>query len=285
MCACHVAMRRELDDEGRGRDQLEDQHGRLDPDSELPFHKMYIFGVSTSNQRIERFWDLMLRGQTRQWVEFFGALKYEGLFEWANEPLGETPYDKIAARFLYMTTIRSHLKTFVEMHNKHYIRHQKSREYLAHGSPHEIYHHGGRYYGLDPPNDLFQVLKDEVELLDIEQYQHPETADLCQAILDDAGYGDVFEDDFDLSIILEARHVQAFMALRQGLRDFEADGYRIKQLLSPQGGQRWIAMMEEIEEHRQEALAGTGFMGGAQLKNQILVVTTVLSCSGDQSVP
>jgi hypothetical protein len=47
---------------------------------DLPFYKIFNFGTSTKNQRIERWWDLLTTGQTEQWKKLFENLRSKGFF-------------------------------------------------------------------------------------------------------------------------------------------------------------------------------------------------------------
>ena len=95
---------------------------------DLPFHKAYIYGTSTANQRIEAWWNLLATGQTEQWRKLFEQFEQEGYFD------SSTDYDKIAIRFLYMPLIWEHVYTFVQVHNTHRIWRQRNREeYLPTG--------------------------------------------------------------------------------------------------------------------------------------------------------
>ena len=101
---------------------------RRDEKPDLPIHKIYAFGTSTKNQRIEAWWNLLTTGQTEQWKKLFETLKHEGFFDGSD-------YDIIALRYIYMPVIRQQVHTFVEMHNTHRIRRQRNRaEYLPTGT-------------------------------------------------------------------------------------------------------------------------------------------------------
>jgi hypothetical protein len=94
---------------------------------------MYIFGTSTRNQRIESWWNLLTTAQIEPWRILFETLEAEGFFDGSI-------YDIIALRFIYMPFLRQHIKTFVEVHNTHWIRRQKNREdYLPTGKPFMMY--------------------------------------------------------------------------------------------------------------------------------------------------
>jgi hypothetical protein len=94
---------------------------------DLPFYKMYSFGTSMKNQRIESWWNLLTTGQTEQWKKLFENLKHTGFFDGLD-------YDVIALWYIYMPIIQDYVYTFVEVHNTHRIRRQKARaEYLPTG--------------------------------------------------------------------------------------------------------------------------------------------------------
>jgi len=81
---------------------------------ELPFQKIYSFGTSTRNQRIEAWWNQLAGSQTETWREFFEGLEKDGFFD-----RGEI--DKACLQFLYVNMIREHIHGCVEEHNRHRI--------------------------------------------------------------------------------------------------------------------------------------------------------------------
>jgi hypothetical protein len=87
---------------------------RQDEKPDLLIQKIYRFGRSTKNQRIESWWNLFTTGQTEQWKKHFEDLKQKGFFD-------SSDYDIIAFRFIYMPIIRQHVYAFVEVHNTHWI--------------------------------------------------------------------------------------------------------------------------------------------------------------------
>jgi hypothetical protein len=93
-----------------------------------------VYGPSTKNQRIEAWWNTLADGQTETWKAFFESLFHANLFD------PDSDVDIIALRHVYMPTLRAHIQTFVEMHNTHRIRAQKSRAgYHRTGVPEELY--------------------------------------------------------------------------------------------------------------------------------------------------
>jgi hypothetical protein len=82
---------------------------------DLPFSKMYMYGTSTKNQRIESWWNLLTTAQTEPWRILFKTLEAEGFFD-------RSIYDIVALRFIYMSFLQEHIQTFVEVHNTHRIR-------------------------------------------------------------------------------------------------------------------------------------------------------------------
>ena len=64
--------------------------------------KVYSYGKSTKNQRIEAWWNILTEGQTQEWKVYFGKLQAEGYFD-----RGET--DKSCLQYLYINMIRSHI--------------------------------------------------------------------------------------------------------------------------------------------------------------------------------
>jgi hypothetical protein len=88
---------------------------------DLPFSKIYMFGTSTRNQRIESWWNLLTTAQTEPWKILFETLEAEGFFDGSI-------YDIVALRFIYMPFLQEHIQTFVEVHNTHRICRQKNRE-------------------------------------------------------------------------------------------------------------------------------------------------------------
>jgi hypothetical protein len=80
-----------------------------------------MFGLSTKNQQIEAWWNILTTAQTEPWRHLFEALDSEGFFD-------KGVLDKVALCFIYMPYLREHIHTFVQVHNTHRICWQRTRE-------------------------------------------------------------------------------------------------------------------------------------------------------------
>jgi hypothetical protein len=214
---------------------------------DLPFEAMYRFGTSTRNQRIESWWNLLTTGQTEQWKKHFEALKAKGFFD-------SSDYDIIALWFIYMPIIRQHVYTFVEVHNTHRIHFQRNQaEYLPTGKPYIM-------YAYPPPNVqdyatpvdpiLLSELEAQVENYSTDVYQTPQVEAFCTDFLIQHGFSLEFLFDPNESIG-EAKHIQAYKLLRQGLFQFEKNGGHLERLETPIGAHKWIQIQQEIKEQQE----------------------------------
>ncbi|KAI9748017.1 MAG: hypothetical protein M4579_007333, partial [Chaenotheca gracillima] len=204
---------------------------------EVPWERIYGFGTSTKNQRIEAWWNTMASGQTESWKRHFEQLKGDGFFDGSD-------YDIIALRYVYMPVIRQHIHRFVELHNNHRIRRQRARDtYLPTGKPFAIYHYppqGVRNYATPANPQLLEKLEREVENYDPDRYQSNETAQFCADQLMRAGFPPEFDYDYNNSI-----HTDAYKYLRRILWEYERDGNFLIRLQKPLGGSSWIEQQEE----------------------------------------
>ncbi|KAH6874557.1 hypothetical protein B0T10DRAFT_586127 [Thelonectria olida] len=88
---------------------------------------------STSNQRIESWWEKLLKGVSQRWVAFSHELIDSGLFQ------PNRLAHQITVYALYGPMIRQEVADFTEMWNGHRIRPQKNREHLVAGIPMDLY--------------------------------------------------------------------------------------------------------------------------------------------------
>jgi transposase InsO family protein len=227
MATAHVALRRA-------------QSG-----DELPFREAFIYGPSTSNIRIESWWNLLIDAQTESWKTLFEQLSNAGMWS-------KSKYDRIALRHLFMTPLREHIKTFVTVHNTHSIRRQSNRaHYLRYGKPDELYNYSDcPNFATAPVEPLFTDLKDQVEPFSIDAFETPQVAALCQSILLASGI------EYDLTHLppgLDQPHILAYDYLRQALAKHELDGNVIEELLPPKKGRTWMLLQKEKQETEFEA--------------------------------
>ncbi|PNH38462.1 hypothetical protein VD0002_g10272, partial [Verticillium dahliae] len=93
----------------------------------------HIWGPSTSNQRIESWWEKLLKGVSQRWIAFSHELIDSGLFQ--TNRLAH----QIAVYALYGPMIHQEVADFTEMWNGLRIRPQRNREHLVAGIPMDLY--------------------------------------------------------------------------------------------------------------------------------------------------
>ena len=209
---------------------------------ELPFQKIYSFGTSTRNQRIEAWWNQLAGSQTETWREFFEGLEKDGFFDGGG-------IDKACLQFLYMNMIREHIHGFVEEHNRHRIRKQRNREYyLPTGRPNKLYHYppeGTRDYGSKPWQPLMEKLKNDVAAYDLNDYLPVETVTTFCNILENGG--------FQTSFKFNENHYDAYLYLRREVWKLVKTDGQFLIIPKPTGVRSWIAdNREENERHIEE---------------------------------
>jgi hypothetical protein len=218
---------------------------------EVPFRKAFAYGPSTKNQRIEAWWNLLIQGCTKGWMGFFSRLTEEGYFTGSK-------FDRIAIRHIYMEALRLRISRFVQAHNMHKIRSANTKTgYYPGGRPNMLYHYpplGIRNYSSTPNEDILQAFEDEVKAFEPKRFETPETALLCTEILLQGGFSDI-NPGIEFLPGLHQRHVQAYIFLRDTLKDIELNqGTEVTELLAPRGGQDWVDRVREAEEERLAAL-------------------------------
>ena len=209
---------------------------------ELPFQKIYSFGTSTRNQRIEAWWNQLAGSQTETWREFFEGLEKDGFFDGGE-------IDKACLQFLYMNMIREHIHGCVEEHNRPSIRKQQNREhYLPTGRPNKLNHYppkGRGDYGSKPWQPLMEKLENDVAAYDLNDYLPVETVITFCNILENGG--------FQTSFKFNENHYDAYLYLRREvLKLVKTDGQFLI-IPKPTGVCSCIAdIREEIKRHIEE---------------------------------
>ena len=212
--------------------------------SNLLFEKIYSFGTSTSNIRIESWWSILAKAQVNEWRQYFKQLAYDDLFDGGS-------IDIIALRYIYMPMLRKHLHEFVEVHNNHRIRYQRNRaHYLPTGRPYEMYHYpiNTHHYAEKPNETVLQELENQVKNCDIDRYLTESTFDLCTTILKENRYPTTFEfEQHDL-------HRSAYLYLRTELWKSIERGIEIEILQSLTESMNWIEAQEKEELKHEQLL-------------------------------
>jgi hypothetical protein len=154
-----------------------------------------------------------------------------------------------------MEKLRSDISNFVEVHNIHQIRRQKSRvEYHQCGVPKELYffpENARNYATLARDSEVFKELENDVKGFDIELYQTGQIEELCTRILQQSG---IIYDIDDIGVGLDQPHVRAYDFLRKALRIWEEiPGNKLDVLEPPRGATKWVEKMTEAEQQLREA--------------------------------
>ena len=131
---------------------------RMDHHDELSGFRSFMYGRSTSNQRIECFWSQFRRMVAQFWINFFKDVRDRGLFDNSNGIHVE------CVRFCFKSLLQAEFDRAVRMWNNHSIRHQLHRECPS-GKPNMLYHTPELYGSTDR---LKPLLVSDDELYEVE---------------------------------------------------------------------------------------------------------------------
>jgi hypothetical protein len=166
-----------------------------------------------------------------------------------------------------MPIIQQHVYTFVQVHNTHRIRQQKTREeYLPTGKPYVMHAYpplGVRDYATPASEALLDAFDSQVENYHAEDYQTPQVEEFCARFLKEKGFPPKFSFDPHDDNGDESLHIKVYKCLRQGLRAFEYNGGRLDRIKKPLGAQKWILAQQVRKEQEIMEQEGRG--------NEILV--------------
>lgn len=95
---------------------------REDDNDSFAGEKSFMFGKSTSNQRIEAWWSKLRSYTSKFWMDFFKDMIDEGILDTSN------PIAQECLRFCFNRMIQHELNTVKEIHNNHRIRRYRSQE-------------------------------------------------------------------------------------------------------------------------------------------------------------
>jgi hypothetical protein len=116
-----------------------------DVDHQLAFKKCYIFGPSTANVRIERFWLQGLQECLGSWRDLFTLMEKTGVY------VKDWDADRLVILFVFMPIIRLELGDLLADKNSYRIRPQ-DRPYHVHGVPNDLYEEAVNQHAF-PVND------------------------------------------------------------------------------------------------------------------------------------
>ena len=104
----------------------------------------FMYGKSSSNQRIEMWWSILRKSVTNWWINFFKDLRDKGMFDASDYLQSE------CLKFCFTELIRDDLNSFVSEWNLHSIYTQKNSE-CEKGKPDVMFYmpqmHGSGNYG------------------------------------------------------------------------------------------------------------------------------------------
>jgi hypothetical protein len=210
-------------------------HKKSDPSTSFP--KVYRYGTSKKNQRVESWWQQMSKSTLRRWREYFEELEADGL--WDEDLLS----CKIALLAVYMPILRRLLHRFVDQWNHHRIRRQKNRPHVVPGQPYVLF-----YYPETPQNfqqfispDLLADFKADIGGYDIDEYLPRDTLAWCSAQLQSWGYSNLSGEEV-LPQTGQRVHRDAYLHLRNAIDRHMQDGNRegLDLCRPPTGGRDYI---------------------------------------------
>ncbi|KAJ5791301.1 uncharacterized protein N7518_008312 [Penicillium psychrosexuale] len=142
-------------------------------------------GRATDTHRIESWWAQLAKSVVTLYHNYFRELHNEGLFSSTLIP------EQVALFAIYMPTLRSHIKSYVQTWNIHNIRKQADHPERAPGKPYMNYHHppkGVENFGLAADVATLQAMQQNYTDYDIEQYLPADTLHWCEAQLQQLGF-------------------------------------------------------------------------------------------------
>ena len=181
--------------------------------------KAHIFGPSTGNQRIERYWESLQKFGVKFWINFFKDMESRGHYDY------EDPYDSSCACFVFGPGLVADLKNIKFEWNNHRVR--KSKQYHG-GIPDHVYHNPGEFQkescGSKPAEDFIEVFAMENDVFD---KTDPFFLNNYKATLQDALFSGGFTEEITKLNMLEAFNTlkssisgrTEFMLLLQSVED------------------------------------------------------------------
>ncbi|KAL4766702.1 hypothetical protein BDW60DRAFT_221101 [Aspergillus nidulans var. acristatus] len=152
---------------------------------ELDIRDCYLYGTSTSNQRIEALWHRITCGMVSRYREYFRDLQEEDKFYM------DQLSDRIALYAIYIPLLRVQIPSFVRTWNHNSIQNPANRPHLVPGKPYMNYNFpatGVENQGVKFDMELFKRLQEDVQDWDIDEYLPPETYRWTRNQLLELGY-------------------------------------------------------------------------------------------------
>ena len=105
---------------------------RADSEDSFAGEKSFMYGTSTSNQRIESWWSQLRKSNSDWWMEFFRNMRETGVYDDSN------PIHVNCIAYCFMPILRKELNEAVKFWNTHWIRQSANKESPG-GKPDVIY--------------------------------------------------------------------------------------------------------------------------------------------------
>ena len=144
----------------------------------------FMYGRSTSNQRIEAWWGVLRKQCTDWWMRYFKDLRDQGLF------CDDDVIHRECLKFCYMSILRKELYKVAELWNSHRIRPSSNPESPS-GRPDILYHVP---QSSNTQDYLIPVSFDEIDVAEDECAEEPNLfgcshvfKDLAEMIMEDEG--------------------------------------------------------------------------------------------------
>ncbi|KAF6238756.1 hypothetical protein HO173_003263 [Letharia columbiana] len=206
-------------------------------DPEMAFQERYMYGTSTSNQRIESWSAQLTKCLLEKWISFFGTLRGTG--KYSKDVLA----DRVAILAIYFPTIRTEVTHFVDNWNTHTIRKQPHRPKSVQGKPYTLFYHpadGIRNYGLGLHEPTLTQLRRDVGDWDPDEYLPSFTLGWCNAFLRHRGF-DPYSPPAIPPHECQSPWLDHYLALRTAVSNYEIEGHepRLGLVPRPEGALQW----------------------------------------------
>lgn len=155
---------------------------RSEYDDEFAGEKSFMYGKSTSNQRIEAWWSIFKRINSSWWIQYFKDLRDSGAFNDSNVVHTE------CIRFCFMDIIQEELYKLAQLWNSHLIRPTKN-SVCPSGKPDILYFipevTGSREYKCEFDNGELTFLEDALCRRPLSKGCSPEFNELAHIIMEE----------------------------------------------------------------------------------------------------
>ncbi|KAI8940778.1 hypothetical protein NX059_002044 [Plenodomus lindquistii] len=203
-------------------------------DPDITWEQCYMHGTSTSNQRIEAWWQQLSKGLLFRWRDYFRNMQTQNLY--SKNRLADT----IAVGAIYIPILRREIRAYIETHNSHRIRKQKNRPNIVVGKPSMLFMcppDGTRDFKQPVNQEELRNLKAETPVWDMHAVLPPETQLWCDRQLKDMAF-DPHTSVMKSAAERVAPYKDVYLELRRRIKEYQASSARpaLGLLAHPTGG-------------------------------------------------